>query len=683
MPKICLNMIVKNESHVILNTLDNLLSYITFDYWVISDTGSTDNTKELIIEYFKEKNIQGELVEHEWQDFGYNRTKALESAYNKTDYLLIFDADDSIHGDFKLPTELSVDRYDFKFGKGFSYMRPLLINNRKKWEFKGVLHEYLHTNDKVTETKIDGDYYVESGKCGFRSTDPMKYYKDAITLENAFHKEVSNNDKDGLSNRYAFYCAQSYKDAGHEYCDKSIEWYKKCLELNNWSQEKYYACLTLGDLYKNKDDTENAILYWCKSCEYDNSRIEGIVNAMNLLRERGHNIIVNALYHKYKNYNSTPSLNKLFIDYSKYNYEIEYNNSICAYYTHDKESGYDCCKKIIHSGDCIHLQNVLSNYKFYTKAISVFDAFEKDSKLRAALDSIGNKVEIDRTVFNKSTPSIVLDTATNRIIVCQRYVNYNIDEHGEYITLDKIITKNIIAIIDMKSFNIVNEFELKYNTVYDDFYYGLEDVRLFLHNNVLEYNTNRCLNQGAVVAIENGTISLLTKQTSSNLLDIENICSIEKNWVIFKDFNNKKKMIYNWYPLKLGDYGAHSKSKIDEHNQTWNELIITHEMEMPSIFKSVRGSTNGVNIGNEIWFFCHLVSYEERRYYYHLIVVLDSATYRLKRYSELFTFGKNPVEYTLGFVYLESANSLLIGYSEYDKITKYIMVPKHKIESLM
>ena len=48
-------MIVKNESKIIIKTLENLLSYIKFNYWVISDTGSTDNTKELIINFFKEK----------------------------------------------------------------------------------------------------------------------------------------------------------------------------------------------------------------------------------------------------------------------------------------------------------------------------------------------------------------------------------------------------------------------------------------------------------------------------------------------------------------------------------------------------------------------------------------------------------------------------------------------------
>ena len=53
-PILCLNMIVKNESHIIKNTLIKLLNKVKFDYWVISDTGSTDNTKELITDFFKE-----------------------------------------------------------------------------------------------------------------------------------------------------------------------------------------------------------------------------------------------------------------------------------------------------------------------------------------------------------------------------------------------------------------------------------------------------------------------------------------------------------------------------------------------------------------------------------------------------------------------------------------------------
>ena len=50
---ICLSMIVKNESHVIERCLTSVFKHI--DYWVISDTGSTDNTKEKIQDFFDKK----------------------------------------------------------------------------------------------------------------------------------------------------------------------------------------------------------------------------------------------------------------------------------------------------------------------------------------------------------------------------------------------------------------------------------------------------------------------------------------------------------------------------------------------------------------------------------------------------------------------------------------------------
>jgi glycosyltransferase involved in cell wall biosynthesis len=153
-------MIVKNESEIVVDTLTKLLKKINFDYWVISDTGSTDNTIELITNFFKERNIKGEMFEDKWEDFGTNRTKALEHAYNKTDYLLIFDADDEIYGNFKLPDKYDFDAYHFTFGSdSFSYQRRLLVNNRKKWKFVGVLHEAIDCLEPSTCFDLIGDYF--------------------------------------------------------------------------------------------------------------------------------------------------------------------------------------------------------------------------------------------------------------------------------------------------------------------------------------------------------------------------------------------------------------------------------------------------------------------------------------------------------------------------------------------
>ena len=68
-------MIVKNESHIIEETLECISKYI--DYYVISDTGSTDNTVEVINNFFDKKNIPGEIHLNKWKNFGYNRSLAL------------------------------------------------------------------------------------------------------------------------------------------------------------------------------------------------------------------------------------------------------------------------------------------------------------------------------------------------------------------------------------------------------------------------------------------------------------------------------------------------------------------------------------------------------------------------------------------------------------------------------
>jgi GR25 family glycosyltransferase involved in LPS biosynthesis len=345
-------MIVKNEASIIVKTLNNLAQHINFDYWVISDTGSTDGTQQIIKDYFLEKCIPGELFTHEWRDFGYNRTKALEAAYDKTDFLLIFDADDQLNGTFKLPftanpAEKYADRYMLKIGKGFEYVRPLLINNHKRWSFKGVLHEFLQNMEPVNEDiTLGGDYHVESGRTGNRSQNPTKYYDDAIILENAYKTELALPDK-GLSGRYAFYCARSYKDAGDKYHDKAIEWYKLLLGIeNHWHQEKYYSALEIGTIYKQKNQMEEAVKYLLKTLEYDIERIEGLIMAIEYFYQTEQFILINALYHKFKNYKHKLE-GKLFINMHFYQDRLEFFNAISAHKINDKPSGYECCKRLL------------------------------------------------------------------------------------------------------------------------------------------------------------------------------------------------------------------------------------------------------------------------------------------------------------------------------------------------
>ena len=57
---LCLNMIVKNESHIIEQTLENICCYFPLTYWVISDTGSSDDTIAIIENFFDVRSYNSE-----------------------------------------------------------------------------------------------------------------------------------------------------------------------------------------------------------------------------------------------------------------------------------------------------------------------------------------------------------------------------------------------------------------------------------------------------------------------------------------------------------------------------------------------------------------------------------------------------------------------------------------------
>jgi len=363
-------MIVKNEAHVILETLNNLWSYIHFSYYVISDTGSTDKTISVIKEFFDSKNINGEIYIDKWKDFGHNRSLALKKAYKKTKYLMVFDADDSIQGDFKLPDNLDGDAYYFKFGDDLTYKRILLVDNHLKWEFKGVLHEYIFCTDKQNVQIIDllGNYHIRSGKTGDRSRDPEKYLKDAMVLQNAFYEAEKNNDH--IKVRYAFYTAQSYRDHGDD--QNAILWYKKRADMKDWDQEHYHCYVMTGHLYYKNGDHEKAIYYWMLAHELDPFRLESMYEIISHFRKNGNLVLAYNFYNMIKKTDSYDFNNKLFICKPIYDFLLDYELSIIFCYNNMHSDAIKIYHKLFNNKNIpiIYKINILENFIFYTQHIS-------------------------------------------------------------------------------------------------------------------------------------------------------------------------------------------------------------------------------------------------------------------------------------------------------------------------
>ena len=680
-------MIVKNESRVILRLFDSVVNLI--DGYCICDTGSTDNTVELITEYFHSKGIPGKVVQEPFRDFGYNRTFALQAARSMKDmdYVLLLDADMVLTGKY-METKENAQKFKEILAKKnndlyyicqgtptYFYKNVRIVKNHKDFAYWGVTHEYVSTPpDTTTDSIENGELFINDIGDGGSKTD--KFERDIRLLKKGL-EEIPDND------RYTFYLANSYRDAGHS--QEAIDTYRKRIQIGGWIEEIWQSYYNIGICYKRMGETEKALNAWLEGYDHHPKRIENLYEVIHHYRCNGKNRLAYFYYTLAERSRRQwgASNDYLFLQKDIYDYKIDYELSIIGYYVN--EDNYDLLKasmKVLsypYVEDYIQ-NNVLSNYKFYTKRLADLSSPLPNS-MRTLLENATKSLRIHsteekETEYVSSTPSLCKHN--DLLYVNVRYVNYRIDENGNYVNRDKIRTKNAITIIDITTqgseWKVLQEFELNYDHMVDDYYEGLEDVRLFLCGDELLYNANRGLPNGNMT-VEHGKIDRELESTYSNVW-LKNPSSpgskIEKNWILIpKKGTTEMKAIYHWSPaLIVGD--------IKEDN-----FVETHRRNVPTFFKYLRGSTNGILIGNELWVICHAVSYEDRRYYYHIVVILDADTFEVKRYTPFFTFEGAKVEYTLGMVHLEDTDTFLIGYSLYDKETKYMSVKRQVFDNMM
>lgn len=245
---ICLNMIVKNEAHVIERCLESVKQWI--DSWIIADTGSTDGTQEKILSSLKE--IPGKLYERPWVDFATNRNEVLDFSLGQSDYLLLIDADDYLETkpDFEMPF-LDADVYiaSHQNEEGLCHSPCiLLISNSDHWRWKGVLHEELiSSQDTVTGKQLEQikNHYTLQGHRNHNLRN--KYLADIEVLKKALESDPDNA-------RYLFYLAQTYR--GINRLDLAIEAYEKRIALHSKDAQETFCslyCLALSQKYLRLD----------------------------------------------------------------------------------------------------------------------------------------------------------------------------------------------------------------------------------------------------------------------------------------------------------------------------------------------------------------------------------------------------------------------------------------------
>jgi len=232
-PKICLNMIVRNEAHIVGEVLDATAPYISS--WVVVDTGSNDGTQDLIENHMSRLGIPGELHERPWRDFGHNRSEALTLAQGHGDYIWVMDADDTVVGtpDF---TELNADIYLMRVGKAAARMycwRAQLFRDGLPVRYEGVIHETAVCDQPCVTERLQGEYLIESRRLGARNADPQKKLASDLEL---LLGEVGRNPED---TRSILHLGQTYYDMGD--FANARKWYARRAEMGGSPEEVYHA----------------------------------------------------------------------------------------------------------------------------------------------------------------------------------------------------------------------------------------------------------------------------------------------------------------------------------------------------------------------------------------------------------------------------------------------------------
>lgn len=367
--KVTLVMIVKDESRVIERCLASVLPII--DSWVIVDTGSTDDTKEKIKKFFDNVGIAGELHESKWVNFGTNRTEALELAYKTdADYCLMIDSDEVLVFDAGFDPEtfkqnLTADLYNvFAFYGNTRYHRPQLTSNKKKFYYRGVLHEYVDCHDTVETRDFAKGFTNTPIQDGARSQNPKKYADDADAFEAALKGEVDPKD----FNRYHFYMAQSYRDS--QQWEKALDAYTKRAQLGGWNEEVFYSLFQVGRIREIlKHGIDDIVAAYFQAYQATPWRAESLWAAARICRlagrfDQAYRFSKQALKIKYPE-------GALFVAQPVYDWMILDEFSIASYWTENYREARAASMKLLQDGKCPpdQKERVEANLKFATEGV--------------------------------------------------------------------------------------------------------------------------------------------------------------------------------------------------------------------------------------------------------------------------------------------------------------------------
>ncbi len=624
--KICLSMIVRNERANILRCLESVAPHISS--WVICDTGSTDCTQQLILDFMFDRGIVGMLHEFEFQNFSQARNTALDWTREiDCDYVLLMDAD----------MELVVDQPGDPFahleapyyrmlqnGAGLSYANTRLVKSGHRAEYKGVTHEYLET-----ASEPEGLFYAHF-------IDHMSGGSRGNKFERDYELLIKDLARDPTNARTTYYLAQTLKDQGKHYV--AAHYYEQRAGMRGWDEEAWHAQLMAGRCWGAAEaDDPDHIVALLKAYAMRPWRAEPLLSLATYYRLRGNNELA-VMFAKQGMAIPYPKNDILFVEQEAYHDGLKQEFAISGFYLDDhREWAHDVCEELAtrHGVNQGIRNQARWNLQFYARPLGEIAPSFTPKRLGLA------------DISGLMNPSIVC-TDTGRLLTTIRHVNYTIRPDGSYIMNDgetAIKTQNVLAELDPATLDITGANmitpPIDYPAPLYDAVIGFEDVRLFTTSEdpFLHFiATVRDINAEGIATPIAGVIQphvtehdITFRMTDWRILKRTHKPWHEKNWM---PVDQGKRLIYSCDPT----------------------IVLTHEAETdcveqaPGAFDNWRGSSQLIHFMDGWLAIIHEVDQMPgagERSYQHRFVFFDK-DFRITRWSRRFYLQRRGIEFVAG-----------------------------------
>ncbi|TPK71264.1 hypothetical protein FJ527_26900 [Mesorhizobium sp. B2-4-18] len=662
--RLCLNMIVKNE----MANLQRCLAAVTdhIDCWVIGDTGSSDGTQDFIKSFFAARNLPGELHEFPFLNFEQARNAALDHAYASAlayDYLLFDDADmELVVVDVGFREQLVSPGYRLlqRSDSGLAYWNTRLVRRDSGARYHGVTHEYLDVPDGVLELR---SAWYKDHASGSNRVD--KFERDAKLLLEALETDPENQ-------RYWFYLAQSYRDAGRT-AEAAVA-YAKRAAMGGWDEEAWNARLQGARCLRKLGDEPGFVEQALAAFNQRPQRAEPLYDLARFYRDKGMND-ASVLFSEAGLAIKRPEQDILFLEDYVYTTGLLEEFAIAANYSRDpvrKDRGFAACNWLALNrtiGDGPR-ELAWSNLFFYVQpAKTMMPSFSARPVGFTAPDG-----------YRPSNPSVA--RLGDQIVLLQRTVNYTLAEDNlQYDTPGgvPVHTRNFLLRLS-DEFAIQSASEVlppaDMPEPANDRVLGFEDMRLFAWRDAL-WGVS-CVRELTEEGWCEQVVARIDEGASCRLAD----------WRVLRPAGPRVHE-KNWMPqVRPGTVGAGALQFIylcdptrivDERGSTLSETP-------PAIAAtSFRGGTQLIAFAGGWLALIHEVQWraaEKRRYYLHRFVWFDEAN-TLRKVSRPFFFDKKGVEFAAGLAWHPDERRLLISYSVTDSESWIATVDEAEVRSLL